>query len=103
MRVQSLGQEDLWRRKWQPTPVFLPGKSHGLRSLASYSPWGLKESDMTEQLNNNKSLILESLPLPSILYAPIMQITAPSPIYLLYCSAIYTISHSNEPQRIIMA
>ena len=37
-----------WRRKWQPTPVFLPGKSHGQRSLASYSPWGHKESDMTE-------------------------------------------------------
>ena len=38
-----------WRRKWQPTPVFLPGKSHGQRSLAGYSPWGLKELDMTEQ------------------------------------------------------
>ena len=33
------------RRKWQPTPVILPGKSHGQRSLACYSPWGLKESD----------------------------------------------------------
>ena len=40
-----------WRRKWQPTPVFLPGKSHGLRSLVGYSPWGCKESDMTEQLH----------------------------------------------------
>ena len=38
--VQSLGQEDPWRRKWQPTAVFLPGKSHGQRSLAGYSPWG---------------------------------------------------------------
>ena len=37
-----------WRRKWQPTPVFLPGKSHGQRSLVSYSPWGCKELDMTE-------------------------------------------------------
>ena len=36
------------RRKWQPTPVFLPGKSPGQRSLAGYSPWGRKESDMTE-------------------------------------------------------
>ena len=32
-----------WRRAWQPTPVFLPGKSHGQRSLAAYSPWGHKE------------------------------------------------------------
>ena len=35
--------------KWQPTPVFLPGKSYGLRSLVGYSPWGCKDSDMTEQ------------------------------------------------------
>ena len=42
-----------WRRKWQPTPVFLPGESHGQRSLAGYSPWGhkswtrLSDSDLT--------------------------------------------------------
>ena len=35
-------------RKWQPLPVFLPGKSHGQRSLEGYSPWGQKESDTTE-------------------------------------------------------
>ena len=34
--------------EWQPTPVFLPGEFHGQRSLAGYSPWGHKESDMTE-------------------------------------------------------
>ena len=37
------------RRAWHPTPVFLPGESHGWRSLAGYSPWGCKESDMTER------------------------------------------------------
>ena len=42
-----------WRRKRQPTPVFLPGKSHGQRSLGDYSPRGCEESDMTEQLNND--------------------------------------------------
>ena len=36
-----------WRKKWQPAPVFLPGKSHGQRSLAGYIPWGCKELDMT--------------------------------------------------------
>ena len=36
-----------WRRKWQPTPVFLPGKSHGQRSLVGYGPCGRKESDTT--------------------------------------------------------
>ena len=40
-----------WRRKWQPTPVLLPGKFHELRTLVGYSPWGRKESDMTEQLH----------------------------------------------------
>ena len=39
-----------WRRKWQPTPVFLPGESHGRRSLVGYSPRGRKELDATEQL-----------------------------------------------------
>ena len=37
-----------WRREWQPTPVFLPGKSHGQRSLVGHSLWGHRESDMTE-------------------------------------------------------
>ena len=37
-----------WRRKWQPTPVFLPGEFHGQKSLAGYSPWGCKELDTTE-------------------------------------------------------
>ena len=37
-----------WRRKWQATPVFLPGESHGQRSLEGWSPWGGKESDRTE-------------------------------------------------------
>ena len=40
------------RRKWEPTPVFLPGESHGQRSLAGYSPRGHKESDMTERLTS---------------------------------------------------
>ena len=39
-----------WSRKWQPTPVSLPGKSHGQRSLVDYNLWGLKELDTTEQL-----------------------------------------------------
>ena len=37
-----------WSGAWQPTPVFLPGESHGQRSLAGYSPWGHKELDTTE-------------------------------------------------------
>ena len=44
-----------WRRKWLPTPVFLPGEFHGQRSLEGYSPWGCKESDMTEQHTHTHS------------------------------------------------
>ena len=40
-----------WRRQWHPTPVLLPGKSHGWRSLVGYSPWGHEESDTTELLH----------------------------------------------------
>ena len=41
-------RKTLWRRKWQPTLVFLPGEPHGQRSLEGHSPWGCKESDTTE-------------------------------------------------------
>ena len=40
-----------WRRKQQPTPVLVPGKFNGRRSLVGYSPWGCKELDMTEELS----------------------------------------------------
>ena len=49
-QVQSLGQEDALEKEEQPTPVLLPGESHRGRSLVVYSPWGRKESDMTERL-----------------------------------------------------
>ena len=44
------------RRQWHPTPVLLPGKSHGWRSLVGCSPWDREESDMTEQLHSHFSL-----------------------------------------------
>ena len=46
--------------KWQPTPVLLPGKSHGQRSLVDYSLWDLKESDMSERLHFQLSLWFNS-------------------------------------------
>ena len=45
------------RRQWHPTPVLLPGKSHGQRSLVGCSPWGHEESDMTERLHFHFSLL----------------------------------------------
>ena len=50
-----------WRRKWQSTPVLLPGKSHGQRSLVGYSPWGCKELDKTEQLHIHVSCLISWL------------------------------------------
>ena len=47
---------NMWRRQWQPTPVPLPGKSHGWRRLVGWSPWGCKESDTTERLHFHFSL-----------------------------------------------
>ena len=54
-----------WRKKWQLTPVFLPGKSHRWRSLAGYSPWGSKELNIPPMnvYLNNKSLVLYHLKL----------------------------------------
>ena len=46
-----------WRKKWQPAPVFLPGKSHGQRRLAGYSLWCCEESDMFEWLNTQRSFL----------------------------------------------
>ena len=47
----------IWRRKWQPTPVFLPGESHGQRNLPGHSPWGHKESDTTEWLTTTTTCL----------------------------------------------
>ena len=58
--VRSLGWEDPqvgnipWRRKWQPTPVFLPRISHGQRNLVGYSPWGRKESDTSTHTQSRR-------------------------------------------------
>ena len=49
IQIQSLGRGDPLEKEMQSTPVFLPGESHGQRSLAGYSPWGHKESDTTER------------------------------------------------------
>ena len=53
--LSDLGQPHRvsWRREWPPTPVFLPWKSHGQRSLVGYGPWGPKESDTTKQLGTH--------------------------------------------------
>ena len=51
-----------WKRSWQSTPLFLPGDSHGQRSLLGYSPWGLMELDTTEGLTVTGGLVTKCLP-----------------------------------------
>ena len=73
-----------WRRKWQPIPVFLPGESHGLRSLVGYSPRGRKESDRTERLHFHFHLLLGrkvNTNLDSILKS--RDITSPTKVHLV--------------------
>ena len=57
-QVQSLGQEDPLEKEWLPTPVFLPGKFHGQRSLAGYRPWGHNESDMNNWATSTFHIVL---------------------------------------------
>jgi len=57
--VQSLGWEDSLEKGRVLTPVFLPGEFYGQRSLVGYSPWGRKESDMSERLTLSLSVIRE--------------------------------------------
>ena len=53
--IRSLGREDPWRRKWQPTPVLLPGKLHGLRSLVGYSPLGSQSRTRLSDFTGHRS------------------------------------------------
>ena len=61
-------QAVVWRRKWQPPPVLLPGESHGQRCLAAYNPWGLKESDTTERLTHTHTHTHTLLLCPSTIW-----------------------------------
>ena len=72
-RVQSLGWEDPLEKEWQPTPVSLPGKSHGQRNLVDFSPWGRKES--TRLSNFTYTCIWASLVAQMVKNLPAMQET----------------------------
>ena len=85
-QVQSLSWDDPWRKKWHPTPVFLPEESHGQSSLAGYSPRGCKQLDTTEWL----SLIHSSHQQPAL---------GPQSFHVpTFWDAIMTSSLSNPPK-----
>ena len=70
-------REELDTTKWQPTPVLLPGKFHGRRSLVGHSPWGHKESDTTERLQCQCQYVNQ---LSSKLYGHLLPLTSPLPL-----------------------
>ena len=85
-----------WRRKWQPTPVFLPGEFHGQRSLVCCSPWGHRESDMTKSLTRTDThththsfiqLQLQCIKLLQIPFA-IVYFYKKVPLIILVCKAV---------------
>ena len=67
-----------WSRKWQPTPVFLPGESHGQRSLVGYSPKGHTESDTAEQKHNNDKHVISQNTVSFLLHHRQYRMTCPS-------------------------
>ena len=78
-----------WRRAWQPTPVFLPGKSHGQRILASYSPQGCNESDTTEETQHAQrefSITMSRDCNPGCSGCGLLRSLAPSPSVILSSS-----------------
>ena len=77
--VLLLGREIPWRREWQPTAVFLPGESHGHRSLVGYSPWCCKETDTTDWLTILLLLLLSLQSCPT-LWDPIDSSPPGSPV-----------------------
>ena len=68
-----------WRRKWQSTPVSLPGKSHGQRSLVGYSPWGRKESDTTKRIHS----FIHSC------FCCTMELISYMSTFLIYCQKVF--------------
>ena len=84
-----------WSRKQKPTPGFLPGKLHGQRNLEGRSPWGCKESDMTEQLSMNASILFQILSPFELLKLHI------NLSRVLCCSHHLSVSLSARPPKIV--
>ena len=84
-----------WRRNWQPTPVFLPGKSHEQRSLMGYHPWGQKELDMTQRRSTHTHLSLWSslspLPIPVLSHLFFHHIKSLGPFFFFKIFFMWTI------------
>ena len=82
-----------WRRKWQATPVSLPGESHQEGSLVGYSPQGRKELDMTKQLKNSNCSVHSHIKI----YLAIKKIQLIDPVRTMVLLKSLKMHHINEP------
>ena len=71
-------RQNIQRRKWQPTPVFLPGESRGQRILVGYNPWGRKELDTTERLTHTQVHTAVLLAVGTMLDSTSLEFTHPT-------------------------
>ena len=83
-----------WRRKWQPTPVFLPGKSHGQRSLAGYCPWGCRvRHDLATKQHHNRvvtsEVTMECIIIRNMLQCSISESSFPPGLESRHCSIFH--------------
>ena len=85
----------LWRRKWQPTPACLPGKSHGQRNLEGYGPQGRKESDTTELLHHH-CVLLYDRSRKQLQYSCLENPTDSRPCPLVTSNIHWLLQHSNK-------
>ena len=85
-----------WRRQWHPTPVLLPGKSHGRRSLVGCSPWGREESDTTERLHFHFSLSCIGEENGSLLQCPCLENPRDGGAWW---AAVYGVAQSQTPLK----
>ena len=84
-----------WNRKWQPTPVFLPGTSHGWSNLAGFSPWGCKEPNTTQRLTNKNKTSLAQRPYYDLMWKLLFQDNAYhlQSLFVASCPIIRIIYH----------
>ena len=103
-RIGSLDQDNPWRRKWQPTPVFLPGKFHEQSSLVGYSPWGCKRVRY-DLVTKYQSSFLACQPLEKYLAATGPAPNQPRDHHLLsrtiITSAAWSVSTQPRDQRLL--
>ena len=78
------GRKIIWRRAWQPTPVFLPGESHGQRSLAGHSPQSHKESDVTEATEHTCAMAAQPCEHAKIQYILHFKMVC----FMIYCNQV---------------